>query len=79
MEFNSGFKGLRYEFGVYIYIFINMCSIGFMLYVSTSWRMHKTADYRKFCFLWGTVNDDTFSLCMFSPVNNAAEVYDRLL
>jgi hypothetical protein len=44
--------------------------------------MYKTAAYRKFWLIVGyqsAVNDHTFSLCMFSPVNSAAEVYDRLL
>jgi hypothetical protein len=45
---------LRYEFGVYVYIFIHMCCLSFILYCIYFWSMYKTADCRKFGLLWGT-------------------------
>jgi len=73
---------LRYEFGVDVYIFIHMCCISFIFYYIHFLENVQNCRLQKVLLIVGyqsAVNDHTFSLCTFSPVNSAAKVCDRFL
>jgi len=72
----------RYEFGIDVYISIHMCCLSFILYYIHCLENVQNCRLQEVLLNVGyqsAVNDHTFSLCMFFPVNSAAEVYNRLL